>query len=136
MSTVSIVGEFGLIIIGTDSTESIATNERTRPTISVRRACGSTISNSTRSRPAPRLRAASMCCRSIAAIAPASSSVTNGACFQTNATTMPRQSSRLCACSGSIRPPPISTWFSIPFFARKVRITWAVTMNGMNSGQR
>ena len=55
------------------------------------------MSNSTRRRRAPRLRAASMCCGSIDAIAPASSSVTNGACFQTKAITMPRQSSRLCA---------------------------------------
>ena len=77
-----------------------------------------------------------MCCGSSDAIAPASSSVTNGACFHTNATTMPRQSSMLCAASGSISPEPISTWFSMPFLARNVRITWPVTMNGMNSGQR
>ena len=94
------------------------------------------MSHSTRQRGAPRLRAASMCWRSSDAIAPATSSVTNGACFQTNAMTMPRQSSRLCAESGSISPLPISTWFSIPFLARKVRITCPVTTNGMKSGQR
>ena len=136
MSTVIIVGELGLIISGTDSTESIVTNDSTRPTSSVPRTCGSRMSTSTRIRRAPRLRAASMCCDSIDATAPASSSVTNGACFQTKATTMPRQSSMLCAASGSISPEPISTWLSIPFLARNVRITCPVTMNGMNSGQR
>ena len=34
------------------------------------------------------------------------------------------------------QPEPISTWFSIPFLARNVRMIWPVTMNGMNSGQR
>ena len=43
---------------------------------------------------------------------------------------------RLCASSGSISPAPISTWFSMPFFARNVRITCPATTNGMNSGQR
>ncbi len=136
MSTVIIVGAFGLIISGTDSTDSIVTNDSTMPTSSVPFTCGSTISNSTRSRDAPRLRAASTCWRSSDAIAPASSSVTNGACFQTNAMTMPRQSSTLCAAIGSISPPAMSTWFSVPFFARKPRISWPATMNGMNSGQR
>src|SRR4030095_12603195 len=50
MSTVIIVGEFGLIMSGTESTESIVTNDRTRPTSSVPRTCGSTMANSTRSR--------------------------------------------------------------------------------------
>ena len=57
-----IVGEFGLIISGTDSTDSIVTNDSTSPTSSVPRTCGSTMSMSTRNRRAPRLRAASMCC--------------------------------------------------------------------------
>ena len=109
MSTVIIVGELGLIISGTDSTESIVTNESTSPTRSVPRTCGSTMSISTRSRRAPRLRAASMCCDSSDAIAPANNRVTNGACFHTNATTMPRQSSMLCADRGSISPLPIRT---------------------------
>jgi hypothetical protein len=77
-----------------------------------------------------------MCCRSNDAIAPARSSVTNGACFHTNAMTMPRQSSIDSAEIGSIRPAPISTWLSMPFFARNVRITCPATTNGMNSGQR
>ena len=37
-------------------------------------------------------------------MAPASISVTNGACFQTKVMTMPRQSRRLCVCKGSSRP--------------------------------
>jgi len=41
---------------------------------------------------APRLRAASMVERSSDAIAPATSSATNGVCFQTKVTMMPRQS--------------------------------------------
>ena len=69
-------------------------------------------------------------------MAPASSSVTNGACFHTNAMTIPRQSSIDSAEIGSIRPAPISTWLSMPFFARNVRITCPATTNGMNSGQR
>ena len=130
------VGELGLIIIGTDSTDSMVTKDSTSPTSSVPRTCGSTMPPSTRQRGAPRLRAASTCCGSTEAIAPASSSVTKGACFQTKAMTMPRQSSRLCAASGSIMPLPTSTWLSMPFLARKVRITWPVTTKGMNSGQR
>ena len=73
-------------------------------------------------------------------LAPASISATNGVCFQTKAMTMPvpahGQSTKLCACSGSMTPVPISAWFINPFFARKPRITCAVTMNGMNSGHR
>ena len=135
-STVIIVGELGLIIIGTDSTDSIVTNDSTRPTSSVPRTCGRITSSSTRQRGVPRLRAASTCAGSSDAIAPASSSVTNGACFHTNATTIPRQSSRLWAASGSISPDPISAWLSMPFLARNVRMIWPVTMNGMNSGHR
>ena len=57
MSTVSMVGCEPATISGTDSTDSIVTKDRTRPTSSVCATCGSTISTSTRRREAPRLRA-------------------------------------------------------------------------------
>ena len=101
MSAVSMVGVWALIISGTESTDIMITNDRISATASVWRTCGTTISSSTRRRPAPRLRAASMVARSSAAIAPATSSAANGVCFQTKVTTMPRQSRKLTASIGS-----------------------------------
>ncbi len=49
---------------------------------------------------------------------------------------MPRQSSKLAACSGSISPSATKLLFISPFLARKVRMHCAATMKGMNSGQR
>src|SRR5204862_419015 len=80
-----------LIMIGTDSTESMVTKERISPTTIAELTCGSTISIRMRSRRAPRLRAASIVARSSEAIAPATSSATKGVCFHTNVTMMPRQ---------------------------------------------
>jgi len=74
--------------------------------------------------------------RSSAAIAPATSSATNGVCFQTNVTMMPRQSSRPDASATSITPSESSALFINPFLARNVRMHCAATMKGMNSGQR
>jgi hypothetical protein len=74
MSTVIIVGEPPLIMIGTDSTDSIVTKARTSATVMTPAICGSRISTRMRRLPAPRLRAASMLARSSAAIAPETSS--------------------------------------------------------------
>jgi len=136
MSTVSMVGWEPATIIGTDSTLSMMTKDRMRPTISVWATWGSTISISTLRREAPRLRAASMVARSSEAMAPASSKATNGVCFHTKVTTMPRQSRKLWAAAGSRRPTATSELFMRPFLARNVRMHWAATMKGMNRGQR
>ena len=136
MSTVIIVGAPPLIMIGTDKTDSIVTKARTRPTVITPATCGNRISNRMRRPPAPRLRAASMLDRSSAAIAPDTSSATNGVSFHTKVTTMPRQSRKLWACAGSSRPSDISVLFIMPLRPRKVRMHCAATMNGMNSGQR
>ena len=69
-------------------------------------------------------------------MAPASIRVTNGTCFHTKVMTMPRQSRKLCVCSGSSTPSATSVLFMSPFLARNVRMHCAATMNGMNSGQR
>ena len=98
--------------------------------------CGTTISTSTRSRPAPRFRAASMVDRSSEAIAPATSRAANGVCFHTKVMTIPRQSRKLVVLSGSSTPLPTSMLFIIPFFARKVRMSCPATTKGMKSGQR
>jgi hypothetical protein len=92
MSTVIMVGDSPLIISGTDSTLIMVTNDRISPTTSVGMTCGTRISNRMRRRPAPRFLAASMVERSSDAIAPATSSATNGVCFQTKVMMMPRQS--------------------------------------------
>ncbi|MCY1245856.1 hypothetical protein D9M72_590370 [compost metagenome] len=133
---VIMVGDWALIMSGTESTDIMVTKLRIRPTSSVGRTCGSTISIRMRRRPAPRLRADSIVLRSIEAIAPASSNVTKGVCFQTNAITMPRQSRKLIAWSGVRTPLSISRLFIRPFLARNVRKIWPTTMKGMNSGQR
>ena len=136
MSTVSMVGCEPATMMGTESTDSMVTKERTRPTRRVWATCGRTISTSTRRRDAPRLRPASMVARSREAMAPASMSVTNGTCFHTKVMMMPRQSRRLVVCSGSSTPIATSELFIRPFFARNVRMHCAATMNGMNRGQR
>ncbi len=136
MSTVSMVGCEPATISGTDSTLSMMTKDRINPTIRVGATSGSTISMRQRSRDAPRLRAASMVARSSAAMPPASSKATNGACFHTKVTMMPRQSSRLTVWSGSKRPLITRVLFNMPFLARNVRMHWAATTNGINSGQR
>ena len=136
MSTVSKVGEPAMIIIGTDSADNIVTKDRIRLTQTVACTCGNTISIRMRRRPAPRPRADSISERSIDAMAPLISRAANGSCFQTKVMTTPRQSSRLMACSGSIRSSDIRALLSMPFLARKVRISCAATTNGMNSGQR
>ena len=136
MSAVIMVGDWALIISGTDRTDIIVTKDSTMPTRSVVRTCGTTISMRMRRREAPRLRAASMVPRSIEAMAPATSSVTKGVCFQTKAITMPRQSRNDTVCSGVRMPPATRRLFIRPFLARKVRSTWPTTMKGMNSGQR
>ena len=92
MSTVSMVGCEPATIIGTDSTESMVTKERTSATSSVGMTCGSASSIRIRSREAPRLRPASSVARSSEASAPASSSATNGVCFHTKVIMIPRQS--------------------------------------------
>ena len=98
--------------------------------------CGTTISRSTRSRPAPRFRAASMVERSSEAMAPATRSAANGVCFHTKVMTIPRQSRKLVVVKGSRTPAPTSMLFIIPFLARKVRMSWPATTKGMKSGQR
>ena len=98
MSTVIIVGCDPVIISGTDSTDSIVTNDSTRPTSSVPRHLRQHDVDQHAHSATRRDCAPPRCARSIDAIAPASSSVTNGACFHTKAMTMPRQSSRLCVC--------------------------------------
>ena len=49
---------------------------------------------------------------------------------------MPRQSRKLTASIGSYRPSAVKMLFIMPFLARKVRISWPATTNGMNKGQR
>ena len=136
MSTVSMVGDPATIIIGTDKADSIVTKERIRLTQTVDSTCGNTISIRMRKRPAPSPRADSIMERSMEAMAPLISSAAKGSCFQTKVTTTPRQSRKLRAWSGSIRPSDINVLLSIPFLARKVRISCAATTKGMNSGQR
>lgn len=57
MFAVIIVGDWALIIKGTDKTDIMVTKLSINPTSSVWRTCGRTISMRMRSRPAPRLRA-------------------------------------------------------------------------------
>ena len=60
----------------------------------------------------------------------------DGAMWESKVTTIPRQSRRPVALARSITPSVSSVLFRMPFFARKVRMHCAATMNGMNSGQR
>ena len=136
MSTAIIVGEPPLIMIGTDNTDSIVTNANMSPTSITPPTCGRMISTRMRSPPAPRLAAASMVARSRAAIASETSSATNGVCFHTKVTTMPRQSSSPDRLATLTSPSAPSVLFMRPFLARKVRMHCAATMNGMKSGQR
>ena len=136
MSTVIIVGLPPDSMIGTESTDSIVTKARIRPTSIAPETCGRMISTRMRGPLAPRFFAASIVARSSEAMTPATRSATNGVSFQTNVTMMPRQSRRPDSWPESMSPSVSSVLFSIPFLARNVRMHCAATMNGMKSGQR